>query len=379
MAIDESAAEVVLRIFAEYLTGKGDRAIANGLNRDGIPCPSARRPDQNRHRLADGWQGASVRAILENPRYTGYAFFGRWTKHVTLLDPDDVSAGHVVRFRRAEPERIVRSRRPAHPEIISVETFTEVQLLRRSRAAGGLDARRKLERGPKKTKKVYALRGRVRCGYCTRRMEGTPRESRIYYRCAARTMVPNSPALEGHPKNVYLPESAVIEPVNVWLGDVFDPDNRDQMVKALIASQGGAAELGAHEAAQKRLDAADAKLRRLRSAIEAGVDPAALVESINDAQAQRTTARAELDGAPTPNVLAPAEVYAMIDSLGDVGRELNRAEPEKLQQLYEKLDLEMVYQHEERAVDVSICPARRVSAGVRGGSCTLFTRLRLSS
>ncbi|GHF37247.1 hypothetical protein GCM10017566_08000 [Amycolatopsis bartoniae] len=52
---------------------------------------------------------------------------------------------------------------------------------------------------------------------------------------------------------------------------------------------------------------------------------------------------------------------------GDVGRELNRAEPEKLQQLYEALDLEMVYQHEERAVDVSSRPARRVCAGVRGG------------
>ena len=62
---------MVRRIFAEYLDGKGDRAIANGLNRDGIPCPSARRPDQNRHRLADGWQGSTVRSILDNPRYTG--------------------------------------------------------------------------------------------------------------------------------------------------------------------------------------------------------------------------------------------------------------------------------------------------------------------
>jgi DNA invertase Pin-like site-specific DNA recombinase len=87
LAIDDEAAEVVRRIFAEYLDGKGDRAIANSLNRDGIPCPSARRPEQNRHRLADGWQGSTVRSILENPRYTGYAFFGRWTKQETLLDP----------------------------------------------------------------------------------------------------------------------------------------------------------------------------------------------------------------------------------------------------------------------------------------------------
>ena len=110
LEIDEAAAEVVRRIFAEKLDGLGDRVIAESLNRDGVPCPSARWRDQNRHRLADGWQGSSVRAILDNPRYTGYAFFGRWTKHEELLDPDDVAAGHVTRFRRAEPGKIVRSR-----------------------------------------------------------------------------------------------------------------------------------------------------------------------------------------------------------------------------------------------------------------------------
>src|SRR5439155_5037704 len=123
LAIDLEAADVVRRIFAEYLAGAGDRAIAAGLNRDGIPCPSAWHPEQNRHRLADGWQGSTVRAILENPRYTGYAFFGRWTKHEVLLDPDDVAAGYTVRFRRSQPDRVVRSRKPAHPEIISVEAF----------------------------------------------------------------------------------------------------------------------------------------------------------------------------------------------------------------------------------------------------------------
>jgi len=86
-------AEVVRRIFAEYLEGYGDRAIANRLNLDKVPCPSARRPDQNRHRLADGWQGSTVRAILDNPRYTGYAFFGRSTKHETLLEPRHPARG----------------------------------------------------------------------------------------------------------------------------------------------------------------------------------------------------------------------------------------------------------------------------------------------
>ena len=66
--------------------------------------------------------------------------------HETLLNPDDVSAGHVVRSRRAAPEGIVRSRRQAHPEIVSVEAFTQAQLMRRSRAAGGMRGIGKLDR-----------------------------------------------------------------------------------------------------------------------------------------------------------------------------------------------------------------------------------------
>jgi Recombinase len=147
LAIDEEPAEVVRRIFSEYIDGNGDRAIANILNREGIPCPSALRPEQNRHRLADGWQGSIVRAILDNPRYTCCAVFGRWARHEMLLDPDDVAAGHVTRFRCAPADRIVRSRLPAQPAIVSVETFTAAQLLRRTKSAGGLATARKSERG----------------------------------------------------------------------------------------------------------------------------------------------------------------------------------------------------------------------------------------
>jgi len=64
-----------------------------------------------RRRLA----GSTVRSVLDNPRYTGYAIFGRWAKHEMLLDPEDVAAGHVVRFRRANPDRVVRSRQPGAP------------------------------------------------------------------------------------------------------------------------------------------------------------------------------------------------------------------------------------------------------------------------
>lgn len=118
------------------------------------------------------------------------------------------------------------------------------------------------------------------------------------------------------------------------------------------------------------------KLRRLRE-IEAGADPAALVEAINDAQPQRAAARAELEQAPVRAMADIAEVYAQIDSLSDRGRALTSASPEKLQGFYEELGLKMVYQTEERTVDVTIHPVRTVSAGVRGETCALTTRLQL--
>ncbi len=70
--------------------------------------------------------------------------------------------------------------------------------------------------------------------------------------------------------------------------------------------------------AAKRLADAEPRLRRFQTAIAAGVDPAALVESINQAQAQRAAAHAELDNTPLPQMLTEAEIYAMIDYLGDV-------------------------------------------------------------
>ena len=377
LAIDDAAAEVVQRIFVEKLDGAGDRVIAAGLNRDSVPCPSKRRPEQNRHRLADGWQASTVRAILDNPRYTGFAFFGRWTKNEELFDPDDVAAGHVTRFRRADPAKIVRSRRPAHPAIVSVAVFAEAQMVRRTRAAGGLAARRRLERGPRSTSRSYALRGRVRCGYCTRRMEGTPRENRVYYRCAARSIVPGAPVLATHPKNVYLPESAVVGPINEWIGSLFGPEHREGTVRRLLSADANSQDSARGAAAAKAVADAERRLRRLQSAIEAGVDPAALVEPINRAQDELEAAQTEQRHAPSVQALGRADVEAMIDYLGDVGSALKRADPASLEKLYGSLRLEVIYYPEERTAAETIRPGRG-SERVRGGTCTLATTMRLS-
>ncbi|MEV6243060.1 zinc ribbon domain-containing protein [Lentzea sp. NPDC051838] len=248
--------------------------------------------------------------------------------------------------------------------------YVQSQLLRRSRAAGGFSAGKKLVRGSKRTKRVYPLRGRVKCGYCTRRMEGTPIGRKTYYRCALRTMVPGSPALNGHPTNVYLPEGAALDRINEWLDRLFAPENVDSTVSALAASQGDEKPgSGDQAAARKRLTEAEAKLRRFQDAIAAGVNPEALVGAINEAEQKRAAAEAELDGMPKRGGRrSVAAIFAMVDSLGDVRSMTRRGEPDELQKLYEKLGLETVYNAEGRILDASIRPSVRDKAGVREGT-----------
>ncbi|WP_169731070.1 hypothetical protein [Lentzea kentuckyensis] len=51
---------------------------------------------------------------------------------------------------------------------------------------------------------------------------------------------------------------------------------------------------------------------------------------INEAQASRAVAQAELVDVPTARGFEGAEIHAMIDALGDVGAKLTGVEPETL-------------------------------------------------
>lgn len=91
------------------------------------------------------------------------------------------------------------------------------------------------------------------------------------------------------------------------------------------------------------------------------------LEVINQAQAERMAARAEFDHAPAPRELAEADIYAMINDLGDVGAALSDAGEESRSKLYRELRLDLRYQPQERAVQAPTRP-RVVSECVRGGT-----------
>ena len=82
---------------------------------------------------------------------------------------------------------------------------------------------------------------------------------------------------------------------------------------------------------------------------------------------RRSAAQAELRvTTPDPRRLTDAEIYAIVDSLEDVGAALNRANPDQIRKTYGSLRLEMVYDHDERVVDVIVKPLGGLVC-VRGG------------
>jgi site-specific DNA recombinase len=173
---DPATAPIVLRIFRQYVAGKGLYAIAEELTRDRIPCPSAYDPARNPHRSGEAWSKSAVRAILTNPRYTGIAVWGRQRREEVLVDVDDVAAGHRTLMRWNREDDWVRSAGRTHHGLISPALFERAQ---KRRLAGARSARRK----PHRTPRSYVLRGLIRCGLCRRRMTASWNHHEAYYRC----------------------------------------------------------------------------------------------------------------------------------------------------------------------------------------------------
>ncbi len=274
---DPETAPVVQRIFDEYLAGRGYLAIAERLTADGISSPSGPDPARNRQRHGLAWGKSAVRAILCNPRYTGYQVWAKQRREEVLLDVEDVSAGHPTVMRWNAEEQWVWSTAPSHEAPISMETFREVQ----SRM---VVARRgnKPRRGPR-TERPYLLRGRLRCGLCGRKLQGSWHHGEAYYRCQYGAEYARSARLP-HPKVVYLRGWDLLPHVDDWLGRLFDPENVDATCEAILGAATERASPAERAAASDLLRECDQKLDRYRELLEAGTDPTVVAGWISDAK-----------------------------------------------------------------------------------------------
>ena len=164
LVIVPEEAEIVRRIYAEYLDGKSFKKIKQGLEADGILNGA-------KH---EKWHDTNIRQILTNEKYIGDALLQK-TYTVSVLDKKRVPNNGIV------PKYYVEG---SHDTIIDKDTFLRVQaeLVRRSSIKTGKKKRTYSSK--------YALSSRVFCAHCgdiDRRIAWNNRGYRsIVWRCVSR-------------------------------------------------------------------------------------------------------------------------------------------------------------------------------------------------
>lgn len=131
-------ADIVARIFEEYVQGSGMSAIANRLNREGIPAPKL--SVQGVHvlereaklsgvlRKTRGWTGAKIGEIIEQQRYTGDVLVQKTFVESYLTHRSVKNSGQL-------PKYLVKNH---HPAIIEREVFEAAQARRNSNLSRGV-------------------------------------------------------------------------------------------------------------------------------------------------------------------------------------------------------------------------------------------------
>ena len=125
---DPVAAPIVQRIFAEYARRSwSPTSIASSVS---TATASPPRPPTTPTATATGrhasgaWAKSAVRAILNNPRYTGFEVWNKQRKDEVLLDVDDVALGHVTKMRWNDEADWIWSAEPTHEPLVTPRLST---------------------------------------------------------------------------------------------------------------------------------------------------------------------------------------------------------------------------------------------------------------
>lgn len=389
---DPVTAPVVERIFAEAIDRRSLREIVSGLNRDGILCPSAYDPARNSHRSQDGWQVGTVRAIIDNLRYTGYEQWGKFKKQEELVSPDNPSLGHNTRLVR-NPDAPQRSAKPAHEPIVDVRTWRAAQdeMARRTTGKPTENTRASIRKTA-----PYPLRGLVYCASCGRRMspewDGKKRDApdkpiHVRYRCRRKKLVENSQKWEGHPEAAEVQQAVLLENVQEWLGGLFAPEHRDTTVESLVgALDETPTSIPAIRRQQdaQRLVEAESRLENQMRALDKGVDPELLAPRIKVASEEIAALKATIATYPATTAPVRADVAALVAEVADNLDNVFDADADfaDLAEFLTNLGLRIVYDSQTGAAVASLNLTGEaanphdggvvgVNGGVRGGTCTL--------
>ncbi len=295
--VDDQQAPIVERIYIEYLAGRGQKAIAHALNRDGVPAPSAGR------RGSGSWAPSAVRTILLNARYRGVYIHGR-IKKVR-------QGGGTIRVK-AEPSDIMMFDLPEW-RIVDDATWFAVNERFTSRGPS--------ERNGRASAK-YALTGIAKCGSCGGAVAasrviayGGPNERVRCYGCAKHHERGNSVCAVTVHQPMEEVENALIEHLqqHVLSEGVLD------LVLAEIRTE-IAAQLPQHDADLAALESEQATARAEQRRLAKAVAMADEVPELLTELKKRTLRIAHLEAQIIAAKRTPADLAALITKIEAAAR-----------------------------------------------------------
>ena len=174
LVIEPAEADIIRRIYREYLEGFSPAVIASHLTKDGIPTPAHK----------SHWFQSTVISILQNEKYAGELLMQKYYVADFLT--------HRVRKNDGQlPQYYVEN---AHEPIVPKEIFYQVQ--------GEIQRRSALKDEPERIRygSANALAGRLICGRCGRTLKCyTHPDGLTDYRCRQRAYNKRSITKENEP------------------------------------------------------------------------------------------------------------------------------------------------------------------------------------
>lgn len=290
--IVDAQADVVRRIFADYIAGVSPRDIAAALNREGVP--SAR---------GSTWAASAIRpdvrrglGILANPLYVGRQIWNRsrWVKH-----PD---TGRRVPQRRPESEWITTE----HPELAIIDRATwdaaQARHRGRSRATGWAG------RPPK-----HLLSGLLRCAEC-----GGPLVIIDRYRYGCATAKERGTCASRLTLRRDQAETALLAGVRAELLTEEAMQRFQRAAAAALRRQAPSL-----DAARRRLADAQRVRENMLAALRAGIITPSTKAELQKAEADVAQAEAAIAAGRRPDALLPRardRLQRMADTLADAAR-----------------------------------------------------------
>ncbi len=279
--IDPEGAQVVRRIFADYVGGGNCTSIAKAFNAEGVPSPR----DKTKHDRKSGWGALTIRSILMNERYTGAVVFNRqrWVK----------VPGTNKRIPQERPSSEWIRREAPELRIIDAETWARAQAkLAETRAlfTRGDDGKRK-GKAPRCANLSHPLSGLLRCACGAPMVLDGGGPGRRYYRCALnrvdRCAEPRAPLLASVARERILSDLRLA----ITSSDALARIRRRITQNIADALKGRGAALAERRA---RLTRTEGRIANLVDAFANGERSPALSHALHDMEAQAVEERRQI-------------------------------------------------------------------------------------